>query len=140
MLFRSLQRVGEVDLVLGLELGQLVRVVEHLLDRADGVLGGQRLVRTPDGSGRVATCEIMVMTGRVHDMIMDPTLTGQLPEVIAEGGYYGMQTFDQSLLTHVTAGDISVETALEVASSPHDFKLMLAAKGQRASGIEQVVG
>ena len=29
---------------------------------------------------------------------------------------------------------------LEVASSAHDFKLMLAAEGQRASGIEQVMG
>ena len=38
------------------------------------------------------------MTGRVHDMILDPKLTGQLPEVVAEGGYYGMQTFDQHLL------------------------------------------
>ena len=39
----------------------------------------QRLVRTADGEGRVACCEIMVMTGRVHDMILDPKLTGQLP-------------------------------------------------------------
>ena len=39
----------------------------------------QRLVRTADGHGRVACCEIMVMTGRVHDMILDPKLTGQLP-------------------------------------------------------------
>ena len=28
---------------------------------------------------------------------------------------------------------------MEVASSPHDFKLMLEAQGQRASGIEQVM-
>ena len=63
----------------------------------------QRLVRTADGNGRVATAEILVMTGRVHDMIIDPKLTGQLPEVIAEGGYYGMQTFDQHLLQHLEA-------------------------------------
>ena len=36
----------------------------------------QRLVPTADGKGRVATCEIMVMTGRVHDMIIDPKQTG----------------------------------------------------------------
>jgi hypothetical protein len=29
---------------------------------------------------------------------------------------------------------------METASSPHDFKLLRAATGQRASGIEQVVG
>src|SRR5919198_23044 len=64
----------------------------------------QRLVPTADGNGRIACCEILVMTGRVHDMILDPKLTGELPEVIAEGSYYGMQTFDQHLLSHLQAG------------------------------------
>ncbi len=89
----------------------------------------QRLVRTADGQGRVATCEILKMTGRVHDMILDPKLTGQLPEVIAEGGYYGMQTFDQHLLKHLRAGRITYEEAMTAATSPHDFKLMVAAEG-----------
>ena len=90
----------------------------------------QRLVRTADGNGRVATAEILVMTGRVHDMILDPKLTGQLPEVIAEGSYYGMQTFDQHLLQHLEAGRITMEEAVHVATSPHDFKLMVAAAGK----------
>jgi twitching motility protein PilT len=89
----------------------------------------QRLVRTVDGQGRLACCEIMVMTGRVHDMILDPKLTGQLPEVVAEGGYYGMQTFDQHLLKHLRAGRITYEEAMTSATSPHDFKLMVAAEG-----------
>jgi hypothetical protein len=38
------------------------------------------------------------------------------------------------------AGTISEEDAMAGASSPHDFKLMLQAGGQRASGIEQVMG
>jgi len=87
----------------------------------------QRLVPTADGDGRVACCEILVSTGRVHDMILDPKLTGQLPEVISEGAYYGMQTFDQHLLKHLQAGRVTIEDALRVASSPHDFKLMVAA-------------
>ena len=64
----------------------------------------QRLVPTADGLGRVASCEILRMTGRVRDMIVNPDETGRLHEVIAEGGYYGMQTFDQALLAHVQAG------------------------------------
>ncbi len=88
----------------------------------------QRLVRTADGNGRVACCEILVMTGRVNDMILDPKLTGQLPEVIAEGSYYGMQTFDQHLLEHLQAGRITMDEAMHVATSPHDFKLMVAAE------------
>ena len=100
----------------------------------------QRLVPRIDDNGRVAVCEVMVVTGRVQDLILNPQETGRITEVIAEGSYYGMQTFDQALLTHVVAQNISEETAFEVASSAHDFKLMLAAQGQRASGIEQVTG
>jgi twitching motility protein PilT len=100
----------------------------------------QRLVPRIDDEGRVAVCEVMVVTGRVQDLILNPQETGRITEVIAEGSYYGMQTFDQALLGHVTAGHITEETALQVASSAHDFKLMLAAEGQRASGIEQVMG
>ena len=87
----------------------------------------QRLVKTADGSGRVATAEIMVMTGRVHDMILDPEQTGHLPQVIREGEYYGMQTFDQHLLKHLQGGKVTYEEAMRVATSPHDFKLMCQA-------------
>src|SRR5688572_2562027 len=97
----------------------------------------QRLVRSADG-GRVATCEIMRMTGRVRDMIMDSTQTGQLPEVIADGAYYGMQTFDQALFDHVKAGRVTVEEAKRAATSPHDFKLLLAADGRRGTTMDDL--
>jgi len=100
---------------------------------------GQRLVKRVGGEGRVAVCEVLVATGRVQDLILNPTETGRLTEVISEGEYYGMQTFDQALLGHVMAGRVDRELAYEVASSPHDFKLMLEAQGQRASGIEHVM-
>ncbi len=98
----------------------------------------QRLVPTPDGQGRVATCEIMRMTGRVKDMILNPDETGQLPEVIKEGGYYGMQTFDQALMAHVQEGRVSMEDALKAATHPHDFKLLVASDGQRSTSVEGV--
>jgi len=97
----------------------------------------QRLVPTPDGNGRVATCEILRMTGRVRDMIMNEEETGKLPEVIAEGSYYGMQTFDQALLQHVEAGRVSMEDALKAATHPHDFKLLVSSGGQRSTSVEQ---
>ena len=98
----------------------------------------QRLVPDITGEGRVPASEILVVTGRVKDLIMNPEETGKITEVIAEGEYYGMRTFDQSLLGYVMEGKIAEEVALDYASSPHDFKLMLAAGGQRASGIEQL--
>jgi len=97
----------------------------------------QRLVPGADG-GRVAVCEILRMTGRVRDMILDPAQTGKLVEVITSGGYYGMQTFDQALFGHVKAGRVTFEDAMHVASSPHDFKLLMQAEGRRGTTMEDV--
>ena len=100
----------------------------------------QRLVPTPDRLGRVATCEILRMTGRVRDMITNPEETGQLPEVISEGAYYGMQTFDQALLYHVQAGRVAMEDAMKAATHPHDFKLLVSSDGQRHTSVDAVFG
>lgn len=97
----------------------------------------QRLVPGAEG-GRVAVCEILRMTGRVRDMILDPTQTGKLVEVIASGGYYGMQTFDQALFGHVKAGRVTFEDAMRVASSPHDFKLLMQADGRQGTTMDDV--
>ena len=84
----------------------------------------QRLVRSTDG-GRVPCLEVLVNTGRIAERIVDPGLTSEIKEVVADGGYYGMQTFDQSLVRLVHSGDVTVEEAMEAASVPHDLKLML---------------
>jgi twitching motility protein PilT len=97
----------------------------------------QRLVPGANG-GRVAACEILRMTGRVRDMIVDPSQTGKLPEVISTGAYYGMQTFDQALFGHVKAGLVSFEDAMKVASSPSDFKLLMQADGKQGTTMEDV--
>ena len=99
----------------------------------------QRLVKRADGQGRVACCEILRTTGRVKDMIMIPEETGKLVDVISEGAYYGMQTFDQALLAHVQEGRVTMEEAVHAATSPHDFKLMVASDGQRSTSVEQLM-
>ena len=98
----------------------------------------QRLVPTIDGSGRVACCEVLRMTGRVRDMIIDPAQTGKLPEVIAEGAFYGMQTFDQHLFEHLKSGRVEMDTAIQFATSPHDFKLLVAADGKRGTTMDDL--
>jgi twitching motility protein PilT len=97
----------------------------------------QRLVPGARG-GRVAACEIMRMTGRVRDMIVDPSQTGKLSEAVATGAYYGMQTFDQALFGHVKADRVTFEDAMKVASSPADFKLLMQADGKRGTTMEDV--
>ena len=53
------------------------------------------------------------MTGRARDMIVDPEQTGRLREVISEGEYYGMQTFDQALAKYLQQGVIDLREAME---------------------------
>jgi twitching motility protein PilT len=98
----------------------------------------QRLVPRADREGRVPVCEILVMTGRARDMIKDPEQTGRLNEVIAEGEYYGMQTFDQALLGHLQSGRVAMDVALKAATSPHDFKLLVAAEGRTSTTMDDV--
>jgi twitching motility protein PilT len=49
-----------------------------------------------------------------------------------------MQTFDQHLMHHVNEGRVTMEEALKAATAPHDFKLLVAAGGQRSTSVEQV--
>ncbi len=88
----------------------------------------QRLVPTLDG-GRVPALEIMINTGRVAERIADPDKTHELKDVIQEGTYYGMVTFDQCLLELVKQGRVSVEEAVKAVSSQHDFSLALQQAG-----------
>jgi twitching motility protein PilT len=99
----------------------------------------QRLVKRADGEGRVACCEVLRTTGRVKDMVMNPEETSKIVDVISEGAYYGMQTFDQALLGHVQAGRVTMEEAVHAATSPHDFKLMVASDGQRSTSVEALM-
>jgi twitching motility protein PilT len=88
----------------------------------------QRLVPTVDGT-LAPGLEVLVNTGRISERIADPEKTYEIHEVIAEGGYYGMFTFDQSLLALLQAGRISVEAAMEASTAPHDLQLMLQQAG-----------
>jgi len=72
-------------------------------------------------------------------MIINPEETGKLPEVISEGAYYGMQTFDQALLHHVQQGRVAMQDALKAATHPHDFKLLVSSDGMRSTSVESVL-
>ncbi len=88
----------------------------------------QRLVPAV-GGGLLPAHEILVNTGRIAERIADPERTAEIHDVIAEGGYYGMMTFDQCLLGLVQAGAVRVEDALAASSNPHDLQLQLQQAG-----------
>jgi twitching motility protein PilT len=63
----------------------------------------------------------------VRDLILEPSRAEDLNRVIQEGEFYGMQTFDQSLIKRLEQGLISMDEALKVATSPSDLKLQAGA-------------
>ena len=99
----------------------------------------QRLLQRADGKGRVPALELMVMTKRIRDLVMDSDQTYKIQDAISEGDYYGMKTFDQSLLELYREGLVTLQDAALVASSPHDFKLMAQQEGYDVSLISGVV-
>ena len=98
----------------------------RLADNLSGTIS-QRLLPRKDGKGRVLACEIMINTSTVREFIRDPARSSGLKDVIEKGNIqYGMQSFDQHLITLFKAGDISYETAKAAASSPSDLERALA--------------
>ena len=97
----------------------------------------QRLVPRADGKGRVPAVEVMIATGRVYERIIDPESTIQIRDVIAEGTYYGMQTFDQALVNMVKDGLIAEDDGRRASTTPHDFNLAL--RGVMTRGSPQLI-
>jgi twitching motility protein PilT len=93
----------------------------------------QRLLPRADGNGRVPAVEVLVMTNRIRDFVLEPEQTGMIVQALKEGEFYGMQTFDQALLKLYEDGMITLHDAAQVASNPHDFKLMIQAQGHDVS-------
>jgi twitching motility protein PilT len=94
----------------------------------------QRLVRRADGVGRLPALEVMVVNGRIRQCISEPELTVEIEQIIADGEYYGMQTFDQSLAQLLADGAITLQEALQVSTNPHDLRVMLERRGLVSTG------
>ena len=120
----------------------LERQARSMLAGALKGIVSQRLVQSKDGRSRVPAVEVLVGTSRIADCIARPEETEKIHDALAEGGYYGMQTFDQSLLQLVVDDVVSVEEAMFHATSKQNFALLLEASSvsidkdmrRRASG------
>jgi len=101
----------------------LQRQVRLLLAGSLRGIVSQRLLPRADGAGRVPIVEVLINTERVAERIADPARTQELPEVIEQGDFYGMETFDQALLRLMAEGTISVQEAFRAASKPSDLRV-----------------
>jgi twitching motility protein PilT len=97
-----------------------------------GIISQRLLPRI--GGGRAAAIETLVSNGRVRDLILDPDRTNMIHDLVAEGSFYGMQTFDQALLSLYRAGLVELEDAKNAATNPHDFGIMLSQEGLITTG------
>ena len=89
----------------------------------------QRLVDRADGNGRIAVTEICINNGRVTDAIVGENPSASIAEIVADGAFYGMHTFDQHLVTLVRDGVVRLEDALGAATAPHDLTVELRRLG-----------
>src|SRR3954467_7138323 len=101
-----------------LQLGSVLR----------GVIS-QRLVPRADGKGRVASVEVLVANSRIREMVEDKDRTKEIATAISQSHTtYGMQTFDQSLMSLFRQNIITYDEAVRQSTNPDDFAL-------RVSGI-----
>jgi len=80
----------------------------------------QALLKTKDGSGRVAAHEIMIGTPAIRNLIRENKVA-QMYSSIQTGHQYGMQTLDQCLQELVKRGSVSVAEARSYAANKDNF-------------------
>jgi len=86
----------------------------------------QRLIPRIEGKGRVPAVEVMLHTASIQDYLMSPEKTLMIKSAIQEGAQqYGMQSFDQSLMSLYTQGLISYDAAMQNASNPSELELRI---------------
>jgi twitching motility protein PilT len=90
----------------------------------------QRLLAHASGTGRVPAVEILLVTPLIKKMIEENNLS-EVISLMKQGKYYGMQTFNQALISLFQGGEIKLEDALSAASNPEE--LMLSIRGIQTS-------
>jgi twitching motility protein PilT len=106
---------------------ELIRI--QLAESLKAVIS-QRLLPCIKG-GRVPAVEILIVTAHVRKMIEENNSQG-ITQACAKGQFYGMMTFNQSLVKLFKDGLVKEEDVMEAATSPDDLKLALR-------GIEQEI-
>lgn len=91
----------------------------------------QRLAPAKDGSGRHVITELGIGTTRLRDAIADPEEGVDVEDILGEGDYYGMHTFEQSVLAAIMDGRITLESGEAIVPRPADLQVALKRAGYR---------
>jgi twitching motility protein PilT len=103
--------------------------VRIMLTSSFAGITSQILLPRADGTGRIPAVEVMVMNGRLTECLLNEESTAVMREIISDGEFYGMQTFNQSLASLYADGLVDFQTAFKASNEPHDFILMTKQMG-----------
>jgi twitching motility protein PilT len=95
-------------------------MVRAMLSESLQAVISQTLLKTKDGSGRVAAHEIMIGTPAIRNLIREAKIA-QMYSSIQTGSSVGMQTLDQNLTDLVRRNVISSAAARFAAKIPENF-------------------
>jgi len=99
----------------------------------------QRLMKTRDGSGRVAAIEVMLNSPLIADLILKGEVH-EIKAIMAKSNELGMKTFDQALFDLYEEDRISFEDALRNADSMNELRLRIKLEGKAAKDSDKLAG
>jgi twitching motility protein PilT len=109
-----------IDRIIDVFPAEEKEMVRAMLSESLQAVISQTLLKTKDGTGRVAAHEIMIGTPAIRNLIREAKIA-QMYSAIQTGANVGMQTLDQNLTNLVKGNVISAATARYVAKIPENF-------------------
>lgn len=113
--------VKTIDRVIDALPGDMREQTKSFLSQSLNAVVTQVLCKTPDGRGRRAVVEVMVMTRAIAKLIMTDQ-THQIPAQLQTGREHGMQMLDQALLEAINRKQIDPDDAFRYASDKSVFQ------------------
>ena len=109
-----------IDRIVDVFPGDEKEMVRAMLSESLQAVISQTLLKTKDGSGRVAAHEIMLGTPAIRNLIREAKIA-QMYSAIQTGMNIGMQTLDHNLTDLVRRSVISPQAARSAAKTPENF-------------------
>ncbi|WP_426341485.1 type IV pilus twitching motility protein PilT [Pseudoduganella sp. S-14] len=109
-----------IDRIIDVFPAEEKEMVRAMLSESLQAVISQTLLKTKDGSGRVAAHEIMIGTPAIRNLIREAKIA-QMYSSIQTGNNVGMQTLDQNLTDLIRRNMISPAAARSAAKIPDNF-------------------
>jgi twitching motility protein PilT len=124
LVFGTLHTTGAaktVDRMIDALPGEMREQTKSFLGQGLNAVVTQNLIKTPDGRGRKAALEIMIMTRAISKMIATDQ-THQIPAQLQTGRDLGMQTMDRALLEGIKNKQFDPDDAFRFATDKNQFQ------------------